>query len=232
MNRLVVKSNRGGTVAVQRERAVATCAALIASARALFTDPGYNATGTSDVVARAAVTRGALYHHFADKEELFEAVFRQVLEDLNQQATTAVSGLSGRLWAQVVAAFETYLSLIAGSLEFQRILLIDGPAVLGWRRWRDLQTECTTSRTAEALRKLMRKGLVDERPPEPLANLVQAALNDAALSIAHAADPRAAAAEATDAFVFLLEGLRTRREAPASAMPVSPRQGNLEVGRS
>jgi AcrR family transcriptional regulator len=196
---------------VQRKRSGETRSRLISAARALFTEIGYFVTGTSDIVARAAVTRGALYHHFADKADLFEAVFREVLAELNDAAQNAARRQTGDLMSRVTGAFKIYLGLIASNVDFQRILLIDGPVVLGWGRWRALQSERVAADIAHTLKLLMQRGIIAETPAEPLAFLIQAALNDAALSIAHSADPDGASIQAGDAFTFLLQGLRIDR---------------------
>lgn len=208
MSGVARKSNRGGALGDQRVRAVATRAALISTARNLFAESGYHATGTNDLVAAAAVTRGALYHHFADKQDLFEAVFREVLGELNDAARGPVMSLSGDTWSQLVLAFRGYLRLVASSAEFQRILLIDGPAVLGWKRWRELQSEEIGAGVITTLNMLMDEGVIPSASPGPLAILIQAALNDAALSIAYAADQHAAGVELTEALMRILEGLR------------------------
>lgn len=208
MGRSVSANKRGGAPEVQRERAAATRAAIIATARTLFAQLGYHATGTNEIVSRAAMTRGALYHHFADKEELFAEVCRTVAAELVEESNSAVAGLSGKLWPQVTEAFRQYLGRVAINEEYRRILLIDGPAVLGWARWRDLQSEFVANGTAQALRMLMDEGVIERQPPEPLAFLLQAALNDAALSIANAERPDLVAEEAANAFHSLLNGLR------------------------
>lgn len=205
------KSNRGGTLKAQRDRAVATRAAIVQAARTLFAEAGYHATGTTDIVARADMTRGALYHHFADKEDLFAEVFRTVAEELVNQANASVATLSGNLQAQISAAFTQYLRLVAENEEYQRILLIDGPSVLGWARWRHLQSEFIASGTADALEMLMNSGHVARQPTAPLANLLQAALNDAALTIANSDNPAQASEEVGKAFLALLGGLQTNR---------------------
>jgi AcrR family transcriptional regulator len=203
-----MNSSRGGTLAALRERAVATRACLLAAARELFAEAGYHATGTHEIVARAAVTRGALYHHFADKVELFQEVFRAIDAELVGRSNSAAAALTGDTWAKIVAAFSQYLKLVASNQEYQRILLIDGPAVLGWARWRELQSEFVAKGTADALRLLMDQGIVARQPAEPLAYLIQAALNDAAMGIAYAQQPAQASQEAMNAFLFLLHGIR------------------------
>ncbi len=193
---------------IRRVRAAATRAALIAAARERFAKAGYHATGTTDLVALAGVTRGALYHHFTDKEHLFEAVFRQVADELSTAAGEAVAALADDPWRQLLEGLQAYLRLVATNPEAQRLLLLDGPAVFGWTRWRDLQSEYTFGHLVNMLRRLMDQGLIQARAPEPLSHLMLAALNDAAMTIAHAPDPQAARMEAGDALSALVGGLR------------------------
>lgn len=203
-----MKSNRGGNPAVLRERAVATRACLVTAARQLFAETGYHATGTTEIVVRAGLTRGALYHHFSDKKDLFKEVFRTIVAELVGRSNSAAGVLPGDTWSKIVAAYSQYLQLVSSNEEYQRILLIDGPAVLGWESWRDLQSEFVAKGTAEALRLLMDQGIVARQSAEPLAYLIQAALNDAAMMIAHSPIPAQASQEAMSAFLFLLQGIR------------------------
>ena len=196
----------------QRVKSAATRAALIAAARELFTEAGYHATGTNDVVALASVTRGALYHHFTDKDDLFETVFLQVHDELTSAARIAVSQTADDTWTRLKAALAIHLKLRAESREAQRILLIDGPVVFGWERWQQLQS-ATLEGIVATLRVLMDQGVIAKRPPGSLGQLIVAARNDAALAIAHAADPKTALTEVTEALLALVEGLRIRDRA-------------------
>lgn len=198
----------------QRVRSAATRAALIAAARASFAKVGYLATATPDLVALTSVTRGALYHHFGDKEGLFEAVFLEIDEELRRRARAVAASTSGNLWDKLLAALATYLRQRADSREVQRIVLIDAPAVFGWERWRELQTPMLED-LAQVFQILMDQGVIAERPPEPLAQLAIAALNEAALSIAHSPSPQEELARQTDALLALLGGLRVDRGAVA-----------------
>jgi AcrR family transcriptional regulator len=204
------RDERRGRTGVRVVRAAATRAALIAAARQRFAQVGYHATGTTDLVALAGVTRGALYHHFRDKEDLFEAVFLQVADELSREAAAAVVPLAADRWRQLLEGLQAFLRLVAAKRDVQRILLLDGPAVFGWERWRALESEYTFGHLVRVFEELMEAGLVEARPPEPLAHLVQAALYDAAMSIAHAAEPQAALAEVGDALGALVAGLRRR----------------------
>jgi AcrR family transcriptional regulator len=192
-------------------RAAATRASLLAIAREQFAAAGYHATSTTDLVALASLTRGALYHHFTDKEALFEAVLRQVADDVNRRAQATVAGLRGDTWRQLVDSLDAYLGLVATDAGIQRILLIDGPAVLGYGRWRDLQAELILADVVTTMAMLMDDGVVERRPPEPLAHLVLALLNEAALVIAHGTEPQVAG----EALHTLVRGLRTPAGDPA-----------------
>ena len=182
---------------------------LIAVARARFGQAGYHATSTNDLVALASATRGALYHHFVDKKHLFAEVARQVAQELSQTASEAVETMAGTTWERMLAALPTYLLFVAANPEAQRILLIDGPSVLGWQDWRDLQSAIILPRTVEGLDMLMDEGVIRRAPAEPLAHLILAALNDAALTVAHAQDPESARTEMSDALLQLIAGLKS-----------------------
>jgi AcrR family transcriptional regulator len=202
------RSARGGNPNDQRARAAETRSTILIAARTLFTQAGYHGTGTTEIAARAQVTRGAIYHHFADKEALFLAVFRLLAEELAERSSAAAAPLSGDLWPQITQAYHHYLLLMAANADYRRVLLIDGPVVLGWSRWRDLQSEYVAARTADALHLLMDAGLVRQQPALPLASIIQAALHDAALTMANSADEPGAGEAMMAAFLFMLQGLR------------------------
>jgi AcrR family transcriptional regulator len=192
---------------VRKERAATTRAALIRAARALFARQGYHSTGTHDVVAAAQVTRGALYHHFHDKAALFEAVFREVEEDLVRQSSTAVEDLAGDPWEQLQQGLTAFLRLIAGQADVQRILLLDGPVVLGWPRWREVESSFTLGHIYRSLALSIENGVLRRQPVGPMAHLILAALNEAALLIAHSEDPEATQVEVSAALTRLVGGL-------------------------
>jgi AcrR family transcriptional regulator len=192
----------------QQSRSTATQDSLIAAARQLFADVGYHAAGTHDLVAMTAVSRGALYHHFNDKEGLFEAVLRQIAAELSNLASQSVAPYSGDPWRQLNSALKAYLELVALRPDAQRVLLIDGPAVLGWARWRAIRSEITLPGLIYTLELLMENGTVRRQPKEPLAQLILAAMNEAALAIAHAPEPAKAQKSMTRALLNLIEGLR------------------------
>ncbi|MDB5425920.1 MAG: TetR family transcriptional regulator [Phenylobacterium sp.] len=205
----------GKSTGLRKQQAAATRATLIAVARRLFVTNGYHATAISDLVAAARVTRGALYHHFGGKEQLFEAVFRELADELQAAAGAAVRDLAADPWRQLQEGLQAFLSLVAGSREVQRVLLLDGPVVFGWSRWRETQSEFTFSQLVAALDRLVDARLMPAQATAPLAGLILAALNDAAMSIAHAQNPIATREAAGAALMTLVSGLRAT-PAPAA----------------
>jgi AcrR family transcriptional regulator len=186
--------------------------ALVQAARRLFATQGYHATGTHEVVAHAGVTRGALYHHFPDKLSLFLAVFHDVEASLttpSDQASTgaAGSGSGGDAWSQFQQGLQASLTA-ALEPEVQRILLIDGPAVLGWDKWRELESHYGLGMLTAALEDAMRSGIIRRQPVRPLAHLLLAAVEEAALLIAHAPDPASTRIEVGKTLDALMQGLR------------------------
>jgi AcrR family transcriptional regulator len=207
----------------QLPRGEATKAALITAARQLFVAKGYFATGTEEIVAKADVgTRGALYHHFADKEELFRAVFDQVQADL--AAATTVHEQDDAL-ELLTAALQQFLDASADNADVQKILLIDGPAVLGWERWRSLEAEYGLGVITTMLDAAVAQKVIARQPTGPLAHMLLAAVDEAALYIANAPNRRQAHKQARQSLMRLLGGLRTsRRQMPLRGSAGSKRR--------
>jgi AcrR family transcriptional regulator len=197
------RTTRASAVA---QRSEATRAALIAAARRLFVDKGYFATSTEEIVAEAGVgTRGALYHHFADKLALFHAVFESVETEL----LTAAAGSEthdGAL-AQLEAGLLGFLEAAATSRDVQRVLLIDGPAVLGWPQWRALEEKFGLGAIRALLDQAVTEGSIAAQPLDAVAHILLAAVDEAALYIANAPDPPAAKEETVAAMDRVLRGI-------------------------
>ena len=117
----------------------ATRAALVAAARNLFAERGYAGVGTEEIVKRAGVTRGALYHHFADKEDLMRAVLHDLSRELAEASATAALKETDQ-WRQILAAVEAFLDACTDPA-VQRIVMTDAPSVLGWDEWREIDTQ-------------------------------------------------------------------------------------------
>jgi AcrR family transcriptional regulator len=187
-----------------------TQAALLQAARELFAERGYADTGTEDIVARARLTRGALYHHFRDKASLFRAVMEAVAGELARQLIaqqlTRADGATGA-WDQLRQGFQAFLDACTGS-DFQRIVLIDGPAVLGHDAWSDLVEQHGLGLLRTWLQLAIDDGQIDPLPVDPLARLLGALVAEASLYIARAPDPTRARRQAGVTLDRILSGLR------------------------
>jgi AcrR family transcriptional regulator len=183
----------------------ATREALIAAALALFTERGYSGVGTEEIVARAKVTRGALYHHFTDKRDLFRAVFEQVESDLMERIGATMQGADP--YELMVNGMRSFLDACEQPA-VKQISLTDAPAVLGWQEWREIDNRHGLGLTRAALDGAVDAGVIRPIATEPMAHLFVAALSEAAFVIAHADHPRKARAEVEKALLQLVEGLR------------------------
>jgi AcrR family transcriptional regulator len=180
----------------QADRTAATRAALVAAARPLFAEHGYAAIGTEQIAQAAGVTRGALYHQFADKADLFAAVLEAVEVDLTQHLIDVVAAMpQDDPLAVVAAGAEAWLDASVEP-EVRRIALLDGPAVLGWQRWREVGMRHGFGLVTGLLGELIEAGAIPAQPIEPVAHVLIGALDEAALYIAQADDPATARAEA------------------------------------
>jgi AcrR family transcriptional regulator len=192
---------------LQTERAQATRDALLAAGRELFAQRGYAAVGTEEIVRRARVTRGALYHHFRGKDELFRGVFEEVERELTE-----------RIAARAAAAADPWMAMRDGAQAFldaslepavQRIVLLDAPAVLGWEAWREIGERYGLGLVQAALEAAMDIGAIERQPARPLAHLLMGALDEAAMYVARAQDVEAARAEMGETVGRLLDALRS-----------------------
>jgi AcrR family transcriptional regulator len=175
------------------EQGEATRGALVGAALALFTDNGFAGTSTAEIVRRADVTRGALYHHFADKEELFRAAYEAVEHDIYDRCQSAAKGRRGV--AALKAGIGAYLDACLEPT-IRRILLTEGPLVLGWERSLHFDDPHCARRLLRAAVEALAPG-----PPEPLAHLLFGALNQAGLVIAGAPDRRTEMGDAMDTLI-------------------------------
>jgi AcrR family transcriptional regulator len=195
---------RPRTKAAQRE---ATTSALIDAGRTLFAQRGYADVGTEEIVQQAGVTRGALYHHFrAGKEELFRAIVVQISAEVAQQVRAAAAA-SQDSWDALRGGIDAFLDACAVP-EVQRILLVDGPAVLGWGVWRTIDADYGLGLLEGALQQAIDAGRLPPQPARAAAHVLLGALDEAAMVVARADDPQAARTEMGQTVHRLLEGLR------------------------
>jgi AcrR family transcriptional regulator len=191
------------------EHASDTRAALLTVARRLFASHGYDGTGTEQIVSEARVTRGALYHHFRDKSDLFRAVMADAAGDVaGRLVGEHVEEPSVSPFEDVRAGVGEFLDVcVAG--DFQRIVLVDGPRVLGTDAWDELVDRYGRSLLEEWLSRAVSAGDIQPVPLQPLARLIIAMLTEASLAIARSADPAQTRAEMGATLDRLLTGLRS-----------------------
>ena len=188
----------------QAERTEATTSALVDAARELFARDGYDATSLDAVAARAKVTKGAVYHHFEGKRQLFEAVFTREVERMGTPLAEAYLRKKDP-WDAFKASCRAFLDecLDPG---VQRIVLLDAHAAIGWEGIRRLEApllemmEVAISRAAEA-------GRIAQRPSGPLANFLFGAICELAMVVARADDQKAAQRQAVGEIGRVLDGL-------------------------
>ena len=191
----------------QADRSEATRAKLVSVARELFAKRGYAAVGTEEIVRRAKVTRGALYHHFEDKRDLFRAVHEQVEQELAERIGASLDPERPPL-ELLTEGMRTFLDACEQDPALRQIALLDAPAVLGWREWREVDAKYGMGLVVFALRNAMEAGALERQPVEPLAHIVLGALGEAALMIADSDDPAATRREVEGPLLGLLDGLR------------------------
>ena len=198
-----------GTRSRKAEQSEATRSELMAVARELFAERGYSGVGTEEIVQRARVTRGALYHHFRDKKDLFRAVHEQVEADLAEQLGRQLAeGPTDDPIALLRRGVRTFLDYCMNPA-LARIALVDAPSVLGWEEWRRVDEKYGLGLVMAGLQGAMAAGAIREQPVRPLAHLILGAIGEAGMLIANADDPQAAREEVEAPLLGLLDGLRT-----------------------
>ena len=188
------------------EQSEATRNALLDAARSLFSERGFSVVSTEEIVQAAGVTRGALYHHFKDKQDLFTAVVEEVEQGIIERVATAALA-EADVWEQQRVAVGAFLD---GCLDpaVQRIILTDAPSVLGLAAWREIEARYGLALVRAGLQNVMDAGLIEQQPLEPLAHMLLGAMAEGGLLIARAEDPALARREVGDSLDRILRGLR------------------------
>ena len=187
-------------------RSEATRRQLVTAARALFGARGYADVGTEEIVRAAGVTRGALYHQFRDKADLFAAVAEQVEAEITNRIAAGAAEAAADPLDALRAGARLFLDACAEP-EVERIILLDAPAVLGWEAWLDLASRYGLGLVQLALQAAMDAGAIVQQPVVPLAHVLIGALDECALYIAEAEDPAAAREQCTAIFDRILRGI-------------------------
>ncbi|MFG3259966.1 TetR/AcrR family transcriptional regulator [Streptomyces sp. NPDC048172] len=188
----------------QREQ---TRLALLRESRRLFSERGYAAVGLAELVQAAGVTKGALYHHFpGGKTDLFRAVLEEAQREVGRRVAAAAEAQEDS-WEQLTAGCREFLAA-ATAPETERIMLVDGPAVLGWSEWRAMDEAASARHLTEALTALAEAGTLAPQPVAPLARLLSGAMNEAALWLASPSSGPEDLAHTTAALDRMLQALR------------------------
>ncbi len=191
----------------QAERSAATSAALKAAARGLWAERGFADVGTPEIAAAAGVTRGAMYHQFADKTALFVAVLDDIERDVVARLVGAVDGAAPESPAAALRiAVDEWLTICLEP-EVHRLVLLDAPSVLGWARFRDLTRHYSLGVTEALLGEAIAAGQLPDQPTRPLAHILIGALDEGALVIATSEDREQASAEVREVLHHLVGGL-------------------------
>ena len=191
----------------QAERTEATRGRLIATARRLFAEQGFAATSTEEILKEAAVSRGALYHHFPSKTDLFQATFEQVEDELTAQVLqSAAAGGETDPMRILQIGFDAFLDQCLNP-EVQRIVMLDGPTVLVWDLWHELDERYAFGTIKTVLSVAADIGRIEPSAVDPLAHLLLGAVMQAGMVVARSEDPLAAKKAMTDTFAGIVSAL-------------------------
>jgi len=177
----------GQPASLRAEQVAQKRGALVAAGRRLFGEKGFRATSVEDLAREARVTTGALYHHFPTKTALFEAVFMQAHTDLMTASTKAAQGASDGI-DELARGFEAFLDGVLQP-DMQRILIVDGPAVLGLARYTELDEQYAHAVIVHSLTAAAEAGTITVEDPETATRLLLGALTRGAMLIANSPDP-------------------------------------------
>jgi AcrR family transcriptional regulator len=204
-NCLFVNPVYSETVPTQAERTEATRGRLVSTARRLFAEKGFAATSTEEILSEASVSRGALYHHFPSKTDLFQAAFEAVEDDLTAEVAQVALTESDPI-RQLELGFDSFLDQCLKP-EVQRIVMLEGPTVLGWDTWHALDERYAFGTLKAVLAVAAEQGRIAAVMVEPLAHLLLGAIMQAGMVVARADDPVAAKRDMTTTFARIVSTL-------------------------
>jgi len=196
----------------RQQYSASTKRALVSVAREHFATEGYAGTSLDTIVAGARVTKGALYHHFSGKQAVFEAVFEHVEADAARQITAALEDASDP-WQKAMAGLQAFLEVVQEPT-YQRIVIQEGPAILGYERFREQEERSTFGIVRDIVRSVLESSTyqLDEAMVETFSRIFFGAMSAAGESVSTAEDPGLASARVQAAIGFLLTGIRTLAE--------------------
>ena len=199
----------------RQQYSASTKRALVDVAEELFTEHGYAATSLDAIVAGARVTKGALYHHFTGKQALFEAVFERVEGDAARAIHKALK-TSRDPWVKAQTGLRAFLAVVREP-GYRRIVIQEGPSVLGYERYREQEERSTFANVLEIVRSVLAAGPwdLDEELQQTFARIFFGAMSSAGEAVSAAEDPEAAAARVETAIGFILAGFASLAESGA-----------------
>ncbi len=200
---------RGNKIENNTERALATRERIVQAARELVVEHGYGGVSTGQVLQRAGVSRGGLYHHFSGKHELMAAVLEAVESDFNERLAVAVGDASNP-FAALEIGVQWYLDECLRSKEVQRIGLFEGREALGWEAWRATIAPYGLQMLAGGLDAAIEAGQLERTDPLALAHMILALLHEAVTMNLYAPDPLAERERTGQAVATIIAGLRKR----------------------
>ena len=188
------------------EYSESTRQALVDSAVELFTERGYAGTSLDEIARSARVTKGALYHHFGGKQAIFEAAFDQVQADVVGRIAAVISEPTDP-WSVMRAGLNAFLDICLEPA-YQRIVVREGAAVMGWDNWRDREERTTFGMVRAVVGQLVAAGEIEALPLDALSRVVFGGMSAGATTIAASDTPKESSAEVGRCMERLLEGLR------------------------
>ena len=191
----------------QAERSAATQSALITAARRLWGERGYADVGTPEIAEAAGVTRGAMYHQYADKAALFRAVIEAMDQEIVERLDASVAAVQPKTPGDTMHAMADAWLDIAGEPEVRQLMLIDAPSVIGWAEYREMSQRNSLDGAEQLLKAAIEAGQLRPQPLRPLALVLLGAVDEAAMYLARAEDPARAREEVRAVIRDLIAGL-------------------------
>jgi AcrR family transcriptional regulator len=206
----------------RQQYSASTRRALIDMGEELFTEHGYSATSLDTIVAGAQVTKGALYHHFSGKQALFEAAFERVESQAARDITDALAGHDDP-WDKALAGLDRFLEVVQQPA-YRRIVILEGPAVLGWARFREQAERSTFATVRDIVASVLQAGdwHLDDDMVETFTRIFFGAMSSAGESVSTSDDPEAAAQRVEAAIRFILAGFAALAEQGVQVGDASP----------
>ena len=193
----------------QAERSAATQQALISAARRLWGERGFAEVSTPEIARAAGVTRGAMYHQYADKAALFRAVIEAMDVEIIERLQASVAVARPRTPADTMHAMADAWLGIAAEPEVRQLMLLDAPSVIGWREYREMSQNNSVETTEQLLQAAIEAGQLRPQPLRPLALVLLGALEEAAIYLAGAEDPGQAREDVRAVIRDLIDGRLT-----------------------